>query len=82
MNEQRIATDRLAAFSDAVMAVIITIMVLELKAPEEPPAVCTARDAPLDLDQLRASLCRFAAPACDRRHSARALPDESIYNIA
>jgi uncharacterized membrane protein len=35
MNEQRIATDRLAAFSDAVMAVIITIMVLELKAPED-----------------------------------------------
>ena len=35
MNEQRVATDRLAAFSDAVMAVIISIMVLELKAPED-----------------------------------------------
>ncbi|MGO4567002.1 alpha/beta fold hydrolase [Rhizobium sp. 2YAF20] len=35
MNEQRIATDRLAAFSDAVMAVTITIMVLELKAPDD-----------------------------------------------
>src|SRR5262252_999264 len=28
--------DRLAAYSDAVFAVIVTIMVLELKAPEEP----------------------------------------------
>jgi uncharacterized membrane protein len=28
---------RLALFSDAVIAVIITVMVLELKAPEEPP---------------------------------------------
>jgi uncharacterized membrane protein len=28
--------DRLTAFSDAVFAVIVTIMVLELKAPEEP----------------------------------------------
>jgi uncharacterized membrane protein len=36
MNEQRTTADRLAAFSDAVMAVIITIMVLELKAPEDP----------------------------------------------
>jgi TMEM175 potassium channel family protein len=27
---------RLAAYSDAVFAVIVTIMVLELKAPEEP----------------------------------------------
>lgn len=35
MNEQRTTADRLAAFSDAVMAVIITIMVLELKAPED-----------------------------------------------
>jgi len=34
MGEQK--TDRLAAFSDAVIAVIITIMVLELRAPEEP----------------------------------------------
>lgn len=36
MNEQRTTADRLAAFSDAVMAVIITIMVLKLKAPEDP----------------------------------------------
>jgi TMEM175 potassium channel family protein len=34
MGEQK--TDRLAAFSDAVIAVIITIMVLELRAPDEP----------------------------------------------
>ena len=31
---RKVGADRLAAFSDAVIAVIITIMVLELKAPE------------------------------------------------
>ena len=36
MREERITADRLAAFSDAVFAVIVTIMVLELKAPEQP----------------------------------------------
>ncbi|MBZ9603649.1 TMEM175 family protein [Phyllobacterium chamaecytisi] len=35
MDEQRTTADRLAAFSDAVIAVIITIMVLELEAPED-----------------------------------------------
>lgn len=34
MPEERRSADRLAAFSDAVFAVIVTIMVLELKAPE------------------------------------------------
>ncbi|HEY9130668.1 MAG TPA: TMEM175 family protein [Dyella sp.] len=34
MRERKVTADRLAAFSDAVIAVIITIMVLELKAPE------------------------------------------------
>lgn len=32
----QITSDRLAAFSDAVFAVIVTIMVLELKAPGQP----------------------------------------------
>jgi len=36
MAQQRPTTNRLAAFSDAVFAVIITIMVLELKPPEHP----------------------------------------------
>lgn len=36
MQERQIKTDRLAAFSDGVIAVIITVMVLELKAPEGP----------------------------------------------
>ncbi|MEZ2131260.1 MULTISPECIES: TMEM175 family protein [unclassified Sinorhizobium] len=36
MRGQKMTTERVSAFSDAVLAVIITIMVLELKAPEEP----------------------------------------------
>lgn len=34
--EKKITAERLAAFSDAVFAVIVTIMVLELEAPQEP----------------------------------------------
>jgi uncharacterized membrane protein len=36
MGEQKTAADRVGAFTDGVIAVIITIMVLELKAPEHP----------------------------------------------
>lgn len=36
MREEKLTADRLAAFSDAVFAVIVTIMVLEIKAPEQP----------------------------------------------
>lgn len=35
MREEKITADRLAAYSDAVFAVIVTIMVLELKAPDQ-----------------------------------------------
>jgi uncharacterized membrane protein len=35
VREDKTTADRLAAFSDAVFAVIVTIMVLELKAPEQ-----------------------------------------------
>src|SRR5215472_776817 len=34
MREEKTTADRLTAFSDAVFAVIVTIMVLELKAPD------------------------------------------------
>ena len=36
MRVEKITADRLTAFSDAVFAVIVTVMVLELKAPEQP----------------------------------------------
>lgn len=39
MRERKMTTERVSAFSDAVLAVIITIMVLELKAPEDPTVV-------------------------------------------
>ena len=39
-------TDRLEAFSDGVLAVIITIMVLELKAPHAPTATALAASVP------------------------------------
>jgi uncharacterized membrane protein len=36
MSEEKTTADRLAAYSDAVFAVIVTIMVLELKPPDQP----------------------------------------------
>ena len=36
MREETINADRLIAFSDGVFAVIVTVMVLELKAPDQP----------------------------------------------
>jgi len=36
MREEKDTADRLAAYSDAVFAVIVTIMVLELRAPDQP----------------------------------------------
>jgi uncharacterized membrane protein len=35
MREDKMTADRLTAYSDAVFAVIVTIMVLELKAPDD-----------------------------------------------
>jgi TMEM175 potassium channel family protein len=35
MREQKETAHRLAAYSDAVFAVIVTVMVLELRAPEQ-----------------------------------------------
>jgi uncharacterized membrane protein len=36
MREEKMTADRLTAFTDAVFAVIVTIMVLELKVPDQP----------------------------------------------
>ena len=36
MREEHDTAHRLAAYSDAVFAVIVTVMVLELEAPEVP----------------------------------------------
>src|SRR6266487_4249439 len=36
MREEKITADRLTAFSDGVFAVIVTVMVLELRAPDQP----------------------------------------------
>jgi uncharacterized membrane protein len=36
MRDEQTTADRLAAYSDAVFAVIVTIMVLELRPPEQP----------------------------------------------
>lgn len=45
-------TSRLEAFSDGVLAIIITIMVLELKAPEEVTLASLLDRAPLFLSYI------------------------------
>ena len=62
MREEEVTADRLAAYSDAVFAVIVTVMVLELRAPEEP----TFSAAAIDVDQLRPSLHGIAPAFRDR----------------
>src|SRR5262245_54210190 len=62
MREDRETAHRLAAYSDAVFAVIVTIMVLELKSPEEAafsalwPLWPTAISAVVQMRRLRRDL--------------------------
>src|SRR6202521_2185885 len=42
-------TNRLEAFSDGVIAIIITIMVLELRAPAQPTIAALVKVAPVSL---------------------------------
>jgi uncharacterized membrane protein len=51
MHDTKLTADRLAAFSDAVFAVIVTIMVLELRAPLR--AVLAGADAAQVSDRAR-----------------------------
>lgn len=44
---QEMSTNRLEAFSDGVMAIIITIMVLELRAPAQPTFAALVKVAPV-----------------------------------
>ena len=45
-------TDRLEAFSDGVIAILITIMVLELKVPHEPTLAALGNMVPVLLSYL------------------------------
>ncbi|MGH7210208.1 MAG: TMEM175 family protein, partial [Acetobacteraceae bacterium] len=71
MREQGMTTARLAAFSDGVIAVIVTVMVLELKAPDargdaDRPGGAAAR--------VRADLpCPGPRPAASGRQMASVL---------
>jgi uncharacterized membrane protein len=47
MTERRMGPERVAAFTDGVVAIIITIMVLELKVPESGDLGALAGSAPI-----------------------------------
>jgi hypothetical protein len=75
MTEEKITAERLSAFSDAVFAVIVTIMVLELEAPEEAAA---------DLDQFCAPVPGVLAAFRDsmgRPHGARLVANGGLRRI-
>src|SRR6202040_928434 len=47
MPHREMTTNRLEAFSDSVIAIIVTIMVLELRAPSQPTLAALAKVAPI-----------------------------------
>src|ERR1700719_4720417 len=47
MTHREMSTNRLEAFSDGVIAIIITIMVLELRAPAQPTLAAVIKVAPV-----------------------------------
>jgi uncharacterized membrane protein len=47
MPHREMTTGRLEAFSDGVIAIIVTIMVLELRAPAQPTLAALGKVAPV-----------------------------------
>src|SRR5438270_13599389 len=47
MAQGEMSTNRLEAFSDGVIAIIVTIMVLELRAPSQPTLAALGKVAPI-----------------------------------
>lgn len=52
MAKREMGTSRLEAFSDGVIAIIVTIMVLELRAPSQPNLTALLKVAPIFLSYL------------------------------
>lgn len=73
MAQRKANTDRLGAFSDAVFAVIITIMVLDLKPPESPTVAALLALWPTALSYA-VSYCFIAIVWVNHHHLLRFFP--------
>jgi len=74
MREEKASADRLAAYSDAVFAVIVTIMVLELKAP---PFMLPGRKHP-DRWSLHFDTCQLYC-GLQRNHSSESYSGAALH---
>lgn len=75
MPQRKASVERLAAFSDAVFAVIITIMVLDLRPPEQPTFAALLRLWPIVLSYLVSYL--FIAVVWTNHHHLLSFIDDS-----